>query len=77
MQGVLQGFRVVGSGSKLGRDYPVVAYRFGGAVELEKLLDYIPASNGERQHLQALMKRAGYLWLRPKRSIQTGMSAGL
>ena len=26
MQGVLQGFRVVGSGSKLGRDYPVVAY---------------------------------------------------
>ena len=57
MQGVLQGFRVVGSGSKLGRDYPVVAYRFGGAVELEKLLDYIPASNGERQHLQALMKK--------------------
>ena len=35
MQGVLQGFRVVGSGSKLGRDYPVVAYRFGGAVELD------------------------------------------
>ena len=58
MQGVLQGFRVVGSGSKLGRDYPVVAYRFGGAVELEKLLDYIPASNGERQHLQALMKKS-------------------
>ena len=57
-QGVLQGFRVVGSGSKLGRDYPVVAYRFGGAVELEKLLDYIPASNGERQHLQALMKKS-------------------
>ena len=58
MQGVLQGFRVVGSGSKLGRDYPVVAYRFGGAVELEKLLDYIPASNGERKHLQALMKKS-------------------
>ena len=58
IQGVLQGFRVVGSGSKLGRDYPVVAYRFGGAVELEKLLDHIPASNGERQHLQALMKKS-------------------
>lgn len=42
----LQGFRVVGSGSKLGRDYPVVAFRFGDAVELEKLLDYIPDSNG-------------------------------
>ena len=38
MQGVLQGFRVVGTGTKLGKDYPVVAYRYGGAVELEKLL---------------------------------------
>lgn len=24
----MQGFRIVGSGSKLSRDYPVVAYRF-------------------------------------------------
>lgn len=58
MQGILQGFRVVGSGTKLGRDYPVVAFRYGGAVDLEKLLDYIPDSNGERQHLQALMKKS-------------------
>lgn len=31
MQGILQGFRVVGTSSKLGKDYPVVAYRYGGA----------------------------------------------
>ena len=57
-RGILQGFRVVGSGSKLGRDYPVVAYRFGDAVDLEKLLDYIPDSNGEQQRIQALMKKS-------------------
>ena len=34
MQGILQGFRVVGSGSKLGREYPVRAFRLGGPVEL-------------------------------------------
>ena len=58
MQGILQGFRVVGSGSKLGRDYPVVAFRFGDAVELEGLLDYIPDSNGEQQRIQALMRKS-------------------
>lgn len=58
MQGILQGFRVVGSGSKLGRDYPVVAYRYGSAVELAKLLDYIPDSNGEQQRIQALMQKS-------------------
>ena len=42
MQGILQGFRVVGSGSKLGREYPVRAFRLGGPVELVRLLDYIP-----------------------------------
>ena len=57
-RGILQGFRVVGSGSKLGRDYPVVAFRFGDAVELEKLLDYIPDSNGEQQRIQALMRKS-------------------
>ena len=35
MQGILQGFRVVGTSSKLGKDYPVVAYRYGGAVALD------------------------------------------
>lgn len=58
MQGILQGFRVIGSGSKLGRAYPVTAYRFGGPVELESLLNYIPDSNGEQQRLQGLMKKS-------------------
>lgn len=58
MQGILQGFRVVGTGTKLGKEYPVVAYRYGGAVELEKLLDYIPDSNGEQQRIQALMRKS-------------------
>ena len=58
MQGILQGFRVVGSGSKLGREYPVRAFRLGGPVELERLLDYIPDSNGEQQRLEGLMKKS-------------------
>lgn len=57
MQGIMQGFRVVGSGSKLGREYPVVAYRFGERVELDSLLAYIPDSNGERQRLQGIMRK--------------------
>ena len=58
MQGILQGFRVVGSGSKLGREYPVRAFRLGGPVDLERLLDYIPDSNGERQRLEGLMRKS-------------------
>ena len=58
MQGVLQGFRVVGSGTKLGRDYPVVAFQYGGRVELDSLLDYIPDTNGERQKLQGIMRKS-------------------
>ena len=58
MQGGLQGFRVIGSSSKLGREFPVVAYRLGGTVELEKLLDYIPDSNGEQQRIHGLMRKS-------------------
>ena len=58
MQGILQGFRVVGSGSKLGREYPVTAYRLGGRVTLEKLLEFIPDSNGEQQWLEGLMRKS-------------------
>ena len=57
MQGILQGFRVVGSGSKLGREYPVTAYRLGGRVTLERLLEFIPDSNGEQQYLVGLMRK--------------------
>lgn len=43
--------------SSLGRTI-LVAYRYGGAVALEKLLDYIPDSNGEQQRIQALMRKS-------------------
>ena len=57
MQGIMQGFRVVGSGTKLGRGYPVVAFRLGGRVELDTLLEYVPESNGERQRLQGIIRK--------------------
>ena len=61
VQGILQGFRVVGSGSKLGREYPVTAYRLGGRVTLEELLEFIPDSNGEQQQLLGLMRKGRLL----------------
>jgi len=57
IQGVLQGFRVVGSGTKLGTDYPVVAYRYGKRVSLKYLMSYIPATNGELQRIEGLLKK--------------------
>ena len=76
MQGVLQGFRVVGTGTKLGKDYPVVAYRYGGAVELEKLLDYIPDSNGEQQqrHFESTEKKRYNAKGKPAACGRTGVS---
>ena len=58
MQGIMQGFRVIGSGSKLGRDFPVVAFRYGGRVRLEDLLLFIPDTNGERQKVQGIMMKS-------------------
>ena len=40
-QGIMQGFRVVGSGSKLGVEYPVTAYKFGDPVSIDYLISYI------------------------------------
>lgn len=58
MQGLMQGFRVVGSGTKLGKEYPVVAYRFGDRVKLDDLLEYIPSSSGERQKLEGILRKS-------------------
>lgn len=63
MQSVLQGFRAVGSGSKLGQDYPVVAFRLGDSIELESLLPFIPDSNGEQQYVMGLMQKKSMLTL--------------
>lgn len=58
VQGVLQGFRVVGSGTKLGKDYPVVAYRYGDSVSLEYLLQYVPDTNGDLQRVTGILEKA-------------------
>ena len=57
VQGVLQGFRVVGSGTKLGLDYPVVAYRYGKPVSLEYLLQYVPDTNGDLQRVTGILEK--------------------
>lgn len=54
----MQGFRVVGSGTKLGTEYPVVAYRFGGSVELQDLFEYVPKTSGERKHIEGILKKS-------------------
>lgn len=41
-QSIYQGFRVVGSQSKLGIDYPVRAYKTGKKVSIEYLNGYVP-----------------------------------
>ena len=67
MQGILQGFRVVGSGSKLGREYPVRAFRLGGPEELARLLYYIPDRNCEKHWLDGnIMQRRSLLVAAPE-----------
>jgi len=58
MQGIMQGFRVIGSGSKLGREFPVVAFRYGGRISLEDMIRFIPDTNGERQKVQGIMMKS-------------------
>lgn len=57
VQGVLQGFRVVGSGSKLGLEYPVVAYRVGKPVSIEYLVGYLSEVDGDRKRITGLLVR--------------------
>lgn len=57
MQGILQGFRVVGSSSKLGRDYPVRAFRFGDRISLDDLIASIPTTSPQWKRLQGILKK--------------------
>ena len=57
MQGIMQGFRVVGSGTKLGVDYHVVAYRYGKPVSIEYLLQYVPDTNGDLQRVTEILRK--------------------
>lgn len=77
MQGIMQGFRVVGSGTKLGRGFPVTAYRFGERVELSKLLEFIPDSNGERQTVEGILKKSSLTLAAAKKSTRSGTKGGL
>lgn len=58
VQGIMQGFRVIGSSSKLGKDFPVVAFSFGDRISVDELISFIPASNGERQKVQGIMTKS-------------------
>lgn len=40
-QGIFQGFRIVGSQSKLGKDFPVVAFRTGKKTSVEYLNEFV------------------------------------
>ena len=54
MQGILQGFRVVGSGSKLGREYPVRAFRLGGRWSWRGCLIISRTATGNSSGLRGL-----------------------
>ena len=57
MQGIMQGFRIVGSCSKLGMDYPVTAFQYGGHVSLDYLVKSIPDVIKERSNALAILKK--------------------
>lgn len=43
-QSTWQGFRIPGSSSKLGKNYPVRAFQFGERISIDELIKYIPKS---------------------------------
>lgn len=49
MQGILQGFRMVGSQTKLGENYVVTAYKIGEKVSFEYLNAWVPEENEMRE----------------------------
>ncbi len=57
VQGILQGFRMVGSPSKLGSDYPVTAYRFGQGERksVGELVDALPATSENREKVHSIL----------------------
>lgn len=46
MQGITQGFRIVGSPSKLGVNHPVTAYSYGNRHSLNSLISFLPEGKG-------------------------------
>ena len=56
MQGILQGFRMIGTATKLGADYPVRAFRLGDKVSLEQIMNELPEDVyiAEREYVSKL-----------------------
>lgn len=56
-QGIMQGFRVVGSPSKLGKEYPVCAYAvWEHPLSISQLIEYIPSSEFKGKNQEANIK---------------------
>lgn len=51
VQGILQGFRMIGSPSKLGKEFPVRAFQYGRRVDLDYLVTFVPETSGERDRI--------------------------
>ena len=56
VQGILQGFRMVGSASKFGKDYPVRAFRVGDRVSFDYLVSFVPETSGERERIFGVLE---------------------
>lgn len=60
IQGIVQGFRVVGTPTKFGKEYPVTAFSVGERWELQDLVSYIPDIDfSGYKEIKALEKNQG------------------
>lgn len=46
-QSIWQGFRVIGSCSKLGENFPVRAFKFGDRISINELINYLPQTKNK------------------------------
>jgi len=57
IQGIFQGFRMVGSPTKLGRDFRVKAFSCGKKFDLEELVSYIPEEEQKKFKFTAAARK--------------------
>lgn len=57
-QGIVHGYRLPDTRTKLGDEYPVAAYRCGGKHTIEYLLDYFPAEVKHKQRYHLSLEKA-------------------
>lgn len=79
-QGIFQGFRMPGTQSKLGKRYPVVAFRFGNKTSIEVLNRYVEDKyrilDLDRQRLPLEVAKERYPEWYEKRSVRKDQSRG-